>query len=151
MSTKQNQKPAQTQAKPQPVSRGVQPATDTPAPTMPNPAPAAPAQTWSEADEALYQSLVARRRAAKRGNAVRARATIDDVLVPGRYPAGRDGSALAVIRGVVDGAGDGGIKRSALAEAIVGKHAALSSKAKAVGWIAGAIRRDIVTVKGQPT
>jgi hypothetical protein len=151
MPTKQNQKPAQTQAKPQTVSRGVQPATDTPAPTTPTPAPAAPAQTWSETDEALYQSLVARRRAAKRDSTVRARATTDDVLLAGRYPAGRTGSALAVIRGVVDSAGEGGIKRSALAEAVVGKHAALSSKAKAVGWIAGAVRRDIVTVRGQPT
>ena len=126
---------------------------DTLASAIATEAPVVVAPEWSEADEAAYQDLLARRRAAKvrRTSGATVRLGDDAVLVVGPILA-EGKSVMSTIRAVVAAHGEAGVVRSALL-AELGSTKFESAAAKPTdpgwlkGWVAGAFRQGVLAIK----
>lgn len=131
-------------AEPAAVSGPAEAATpaDTPTVTM----PAAPAPQWSDEDETLFNTLAARRKAARGGR--RGRDVGSQVIRPGQI-APNPGTVVSVIVSLV--AELGTVSRAALVAAM-GQAAFANAKAKpqdagwCQGYIAGALRDGFLAV-----
>lgn len=112
---------------------------------------------WSEADEAAYVQMLARRKAAKTkrpSGPPRARLGDDTVLVVGGTVTSSK-SVLSTIKMVVAGAGEGGITRADLIAKLksakfVSPAAKPDNEAWLKGWVSGALRQAVVAVVAKP-
>ncbi len=109
---------------------------------------------WSEADEAVYVQMLARRKAAKAkrpSGAPRTRLGDDTVLVVGGA-ATTNTSVYGTIRTTVADAGEGGITRADLitnlkSAKFVSAAAKPQDEAWLKGWVAGAVRQAVLVAK----
>ena len=131
-------------AEPAAVNGPTEAATSVNAPAVATPAAHAP--QWSDEDEALFNTLAARRKAARGGR--RGRDVGSQVIRPGQI-APNPGTVVAVIVGLV--AELGTVTRAALVNAM-GQAAFANAKAKpqdagwCQGYIAGALRDGFLAV-----
>lgn len=147
MFAKRNAAPASTEA---PVAEPVADA----APAQAEQAAATEAASaWSEADEAAYVQMLARRKAAKAkrpSGPPRTRLGDDTVLVVGGTVT-TDKSVYAAIKATVAEAGEDGITRAALIAKLksakfVSPAAKPQDEAWLKGWVSGALRQAVVAV-----
>jgi hypothetical protein len=115
------------------------------------------ASEWSEADEASYVQMLARRKAAKAkrpSGPPRTRLADDTVLVVGGTVTSSK-SVYATIKATVAEAGEDGITRAALIAKLksakfVSPAAKPDNEAWLKGWISGALRQAVVAVAAKP-
>lgn len=151
MLNKRNTAPVRTEAP------AAEPVTDATPAQAEQPAATEAAPAWSEADEATYVRMLARRKAAKAkrpSGPPRTRLGDDTVLVVGGTVT-TDKSVYATIKATVAEAGEGGITRAALiaklkSATFVSPAAKPDNEAWLKGWISGALRQAVVAVAAKP-